>query len=115
MFIGKGTFEYEYEIDYIHDFAITFAFLGVIVLIAILLMGHWLNNQAKPDPRMLICYASMVMILGIIPFFGEAGILSTFHKLEEKDVNRLCNTINDVNVPSKYELTKFTNNVDVKR
>ena len=96
MFIGKGTFEYEYEIDYIHDFAITFAFLGVIILITILLFGHYLNNHKKPDPRMLVCYLTLVLALGIIPFFGEASILSTFHKLEENDVTKLCNTINDV-------------------
>ena len=51
MFIGKGTFEFEYQIDYVHDFAVTFAFLGVIILISILLSGHYLNNHPKPDPR----------------------------------------------------------------
>ena len=87
MFIGKGSFNFEYQVDRIHEFGVTFAFLGIIILMVILLLGHYLNNQRKPDTRVIVFYACFVMIFGIIPFFGEAGLLHMFHSMDESNVD----------------------------
>jgi len=44
--------------------------------------------------------------LGVIPFFGEARLLSMFHDLEKNDVTKLCNAINATPITKNVELDK---------
>lgn len=60
---------------------------------------------------MVVCYATIVVVLGIIPFFGEASLLGMFKSLDKNNVDKLCKTFNEL--PITYS-SKLLNNSTIQ-
>ena len=91
MFIGHDMFDYDQMATKpVTRWAGAFLILGLVILLVIMCFGYKLNTLKQPATWMVALFGCFTLLFGVIPFYGEAGAIAAFGRIDKVDLNEAC-------------------------